>query len=121
MKFRMSFLALLAACLLSGPASAKEWKDLQCGAEWAPVQGEAPVYPTRAQARGIEGYIVMNYTISTKGEVTNIAVEDASPGNAFTRVATRALQDMRFPPCMQDGVATQQSGLSIRYEFALVD
>lgn len=123
MKHRFFLLTLLAVFL--APASVfaseiKEWKDLQCGPDWAPIQGEAPVYPNRARARGIEGFIVMSYTITPQGKVTNIAVKEAKPANAFSRVATSALSRMQFPPCIQDGVATQQADVNIRYEFALV-
>ena len=119
MKLRMCFLTL---CVLLTPLSAfaSNWQELQCGDGWAPVKNVSPSYPTRARERGIEGYVVMSYTITQKGSVANIAVADSN-SNAFTRVARNALREMKFPPCVQNGVAIQQENVKIRYEFALVE
>lgn len=119
MKIKILLVTLL---VMFAPVSAfaRDWQDLQCGDGWAPVKSIAPTYPTRARERGIEGYVVMSYTITQQGEVSDIAVADAD-SNAFTRVARNALSDMKFLPCVQNGVATQQQDVRIRYEFALVD
>lgn len=113
---------LLTLLVMFTPVSAfaRDWQDLQCGDGWAPVKAIAPTYPTRARERGIEGYVIMSYTITLQGKVSDIAVADTN-SNAFTRVARNALSDMKFPPCIQNGLATQQQDVRIRYEFALVD
>lgn len=118
MKFKVLFLLLIIGSAPS--AYARDWQDLQCGEGWAPIKSTAPSYPTRARQRGIEGYVIMSYTITQQGRVIDIAVAD-SDSNAFTRVARNALSDMKFPPCIQNGVATEQVNLQIKYEFALVE
>lgn len=100
-------------------ASAKEFTDLGCGADYGPKRHDPPVYPRRAEARGIEGHIIMGFTIGTDGTVTDIQVVDQNPDNTFVRSATRAVQSLEFPPCVINGQVTEQAAVSIKYDFRL--
>lgn len=122
MKKFTSLCALLVAAVATGyaPAShASEYQELGCGADYGPTQQEAPVYPRRAASRGIEGYIIMGFTIEPDGAVSDIKVVDQQPINAFIRTATHAVEGLRFPPCMINGQATRQPSVTIRYNFKL--
>ena len=98
---------------------ARTYTDLGCGANYGPTKSSAPVYPLRAQQRGIEGYIVMGFTITTDGKVRDISVVDAKPENTFVRSAMRAVENLEFPPCVVNGQVTEQAAVSVRYEFKL--
>lgn len=122
MRKLISVCTLAAAVVLCGyiPSSfARSFSDLGCGPNYGPEKNVQPVYPLRAQQLGIQGYIVMGFTIDTDGTVSDINVVDAKPANAFVRSATRAVENLRFPPCVIDGKPTQQASVSIRYAFKL--
>ena len=98
---------------------AREFHELGCGSDYAPKTQVNPVYPQRAAARGIEGYIVMGFTIGSDGAVRDVTVVDQNPGNTFVRSATRAVESLEFPPCVVNGKVTEQAAVSIKYHFKL--
>lgn len=122
MKKLTSLCAIAIAILFCGYAPdslARTYSDLGCGPNYGPKQDVQPVYPLRARQMGIQGYIVMGFTIGTDGKVSNVNVIDAKPANAFVLTATQAVENLEFPPCVIDGKATKQSSVSIRYAFKL--
>lgn len=103
---------------LAPVVKAQNWGDLNCGEDYSPVKSSAPVYPKRARQRGIEGSIEMQFTILIDGKVDSIEVKEASR-KVFIRSATRAVTELEFPPCIQNGLATSVTGVSIKYDFNL--
>ena len=67
-------------------------------AEVQPLTRVEPEYPQRAYVRGIEGYVRLEFSITTTGTVTEIVVVEASPPGLFDRAAIQALEQWRFPP-----------------------
>lgn len=122
MKKLISLCAITTTILFCGYAPdslARTYSELGCGPNYSPRQEVQPVYPLRAQQMGIQGYIVMGFTIGTDGSVSNVNVIDAKPAAAFVRSATQAVENLEFPPCVIDGKATEQPAVSIRYAFKL--
>lgn len=98
---------------------ANDWTSYNCGDGWGPTKGEPPTYPRRARQLGIQGYIVMSFSVNADGTVADIAVQEANPAKAFVRAATRAVESLEFPPCMTNGLATKVTDVSIKYDFNL--
>lgn len=121
MKIRPTIgLALAFALVMSAElVQARSWDTLQCGDEWGPKSAVAPAYPRRAQERGLEGSVVMGFTINLEGKVEDIEVVEGH--SAFVRSATRAVEKLEFPPCVKDGLATRQANVSIKYDFHLTN
>jgi protein TonB len=120
---KVSFLLIYVASILglltlASDAKAKSWSELNCGDNYLPVKSVAPVYPKRAQQRGLEGSIQMQFTIMEDGTVGSIEVLEASR-KVFVRTATRAVEGFEFPPCIQNGTATRVTEVSIKYDFNL--
>lgn len=113
--------AIFAFLFISAAVSvnAADWAGYECGPGWGPSKSAAPTYPRRARQLGIEGYIVMQFSVNTDGTVADIAVQDAKPSRAFVRTATRAVESFEFPPCMTNGLATKITDISIKYDFNL--
>ena len=110
----------LAAMLAIAPNTyASDWSQYQCGPGWGPEASTPPTYPKRAQQRGIEGYVVMSFSVMTDGTIEDIAVVDAKPKKAFVRTATNAVRSMAFPPCVEDGRVVKLTDVSIKYDFNL--
>jgi protein TonB len=68
------------------------------------IEDAAPVYPTRARARGIEGWVDVAFTVDAAGRVTGARVISAAPAGAFAEAALDAVRRWRYapPPAPQD-------------------
>lgn len=78
-----------------------------------------PEYPARAEARGIEGWVLIQYTITATGTVKDAVVIDAQPKNIFDDAAIKAILRWRFNPRIENGVAVERVGMQVRLTFNL--
>ncbi|WP_325895309.1 energy transducer TonB [Grimontia sp. NTOU-MAR1] len=78
-----------------------------------------PSYPTKALRRGIEGYVVVSFTINEEGRPSGIKIIEASPKRIFDREAIRAIKKWKYTPLLIDGKAVSQPGQSQKLEFVL--
>jgi bla regulator protein blaR1 len=79
---------------------------------------ESPVYPASAQARGVEGEVVMTFRILPDGRVTDIEPLSVEPAGeaGFVQAARQALRNWRFER-VPGGVGRQQRS----FQFRLAD
>ena len=91
------------------------------GADRAPVPlvRVDPEYPPRARARGIEGYVDVEFTISPVGTVQNPQVIGANPAVVFDRAALQAVRKWKYNPRIENGVPVSQGGVQVRIRFEL--
>lgn len=63
-----------------------------------PTRRVPPSYPRRAQRRGLEGHVVVEFLIRPDGRVKSgsVQVVEARPRRVFDEAATRAVADWRF-------------------------
>jgi protein TonB len=78
-----------------------------------------PVYPVVAEARGLEGWVLVEFDVNTDGSVTNAFVVESSSG-LFEKAALNAVYRFRFKPRVVDGVPQLSAGLQnlFRFEFS---
>lgn len=76
-----------------------------------------PKYPTQAARDGLEGWVMLSYTIDNIGRVTDITVLDASPKGIFDREARRALAKWRYKPTVKGGKPLAVPGVMVLLEF----
>ena len=86
-----------------------------------PFLTPAPEYPQRALARGIEGWVLVSFTIAETGAVVDAAVVDAVPPGIFDGAAIRALARYKYRPQIVAGVPTATPGMMLRIHFELED
>ena len=67
----------------------------------------SPVFPPRARARGIEGYVVFSLLIGVTGEIEQIEVLEAAPEGVFEEAATQGISQWRFEPALYQGQAVR--------------
>jgi len=83
-----------------------------------PIVTSKPRYPLRAQSRNIEGWVVVEFTITPTGAVIDAKVTDAKPKGVFDRAALNAIVKWKFKPKMENGKAVAQRAVQ-RMEFNL--
>jgi protein TonB len=80
-----------------------------------------PDYPPRALSRGIEGYVIVQFTITAAGMVKDVIVVDAKPKGLFDDAAVRAVGRWRYNPKVVEGVAVERVGVQTMITFQLED
>jgi len=87
--------------------------------EFLPIVKVAPQYPRRAAKKGIEGYVVVEFTVNKLGAVQDVIVLEAEPVNVFNRAAISAAKKFKYKPKITDGKATEVTGVRniIRFEL----
>lgn len=79
-----------------------------------------PVYPSEAISQLIEGYVVLEFTISEKGVVSDVLVLEAEPKGVFESEAVAAIKKWVFTPKKIAGKAVDSRARQ-RVEFGFVD
>jgi len=77
-----------------------------------------PVYPARAQADGIEGYVIVQFNVGADGTVSDVVVVESSD-SMFESAAIRAAERFRFKPMVVDGVAVPTYGVQNLFRFRM--
>ena len=85
----------------------------------APLVRIEPDYPTRAAQRGIEGYVVVQFTITPAGTVKDAIVLDAEPDGVFDSAAVAAISRWKYNPKTEGGVAVERRGVRVKLNFQL--
>jgi protein TonB len=87
--------------------------------EYLPIVKVAPVYPRRAQTRGIEGYVLLEFTVTKTGAVIDPVVIDAKPPGIFDRAAINAALKFKYKPKVVNGEAIDVAGVRNLITFEL--
>jgi TonB family protein len=90
-RWRTAAMIALLALASASPAFA-EMKGLR------PITRENPVYPYAALTNGIEGWVLVEYTVNERGHVVTPRILEANPPGVFDRAALRALSRWRYEP-----------------------
>ena len=89
--------------------------------EYLPIVKVAPIYPRRAQTRGIEGYVVLEFVVTKTGAVRDPVVVEAKPPGIFDRAAMNAALKFKYKPKVVNGEPIEVPGVRNRITFELAD
>jgi periplasmic protein TonB len=78
-----------------------------------------PDYPMKARQRGIEGWAVVQFTITPAGTIKDAKVVQAQPPGFFEEAAINAVNRWKYNPKIENGVAVERPGIMIRLDFKL--
>jgi protein TonB len=78
-----------------------------------------PDYPARAAQRGIEGYVVVEFTITPAGTIKNARVIRAEPNGVFDSSALAAVSRWKYNPKVENGAAVARTGVRVKLNFQL--
>jgi periplasmic protein TonB len=88
--------------------------------EYLPIVKVAPVYPNRALTRGLEGYVVVEFTVTPQG-TTRDAIVIESTSSLFERAAVEAALKFKYKPRVIDGQAVEVPGVRNKITFEISD
>ena len=109
--------ALLATCT-SMYVMAEE-TDTPVNQEYAPLEKKAPIYPYVTQFNGIEGYCVVQYTVTELGKVKDAFPETCSPIGLFEGVSVESAKKFIYQPRIVDGIPRSVSSVQNKFTFDL--
>jgi protein TonB len=76
----------------------------------------APIYPTEARSREIEGWIQVSVKVTPAGDVASARIEDGQKRQLFSRAALVAVKQWKYVP--QPDVSGERQ-VSVRLDFQL--
>lgn len=80
-----------------------------------------PDYPVSAKTNGIEGWVLVEFTVMADGAVANPVVIDAEPKGTFDKAVLRAVNGWKYSPRISNGVAVERPGMRVVLKFHLED
>ena len=88
--------------------------------EYLPIVKVAPIYPRRAQSRGLEGFCILEFTVTKLGTTENVrTVECSSP--LFERASINAAAKFKYKPRVVNGEPIAVPGVQNKITFQLED
>lgn len=78
-----------------------------------PLVRVKPKYPMRAASRHIEGWVKIEFTVTTTGTVANAKVVDAKPPGIFDDAALDAIKKWKFKQKIVNGNAVTQRAVQV--------
>ena len=84
-----------------------------------PIVQPAPVYPPRARARGLEGFAIVEFTVTAQGTTRDIRIVETSHTGIFDRPTIEAAENIIYKPRMVDGKAVDVPGVRVKFEYKL--
>ena len=88
---------------------------------YVPISQVPPVYPRRALERGIEGCVMLKFTVTKVGSTRDPSVEWAVPPGIFDRAAMRSALKYKYKPQIRDGEAIEVPNVRTVVIFKIED
>lgn len=88
--------------------------------EYLPIVKVQPVYPRRALSRGVEGYVIVEFTVTKQGTTKDIIVVESS-SSMFDNAAMKAAAKFKYKPRVVDGQPIEVPGVQNKITFEIED
>ncbi|MBA55363.1 MAG: protein TonB [Pseudomonadales bacterium] len=89
--------------------------------DFLPIVKVQPIYPRRALSRGIEGYVILEFTVTKNGSVKDPVVIEADPERIFDSAAIKAALKFKYKPRIVDGEPVDVAGVQNKLTFQIED
>lgn len=86
--------------------------------EYLPIVKVSAVYPTRALARRLEGYVVVEFNVTQTGAVKDVVVVESTEP-IFEKPAIEAALKFKYKPRVVDGAPVEVLGVRNKIVFAM--
>ena len=91
------------------------------GSDYVPILKANPVYPRRALARKIEGYVILEYTVSKSGSIKAPKILESKPASIFDASALKAASEYKYLPRIVNGEPIDVNGVTTRIVFEFLE
>jgi protein TonB len=88
-------------------------------ADVVPLVRVSPQYPPDAMMRGVEGWVQLEFTITTAGTVKDVRVVEADPKGYFEKAAISAVKRYKYKPKIENGEPVDRAGVQLVLSFKL--
>ncbi|MFD1217333.1 energy transducer TonB [Microbulbifer celer] len=94
--------------------------------DYLPIVKVQPQYPRRALQRGIEGWVIVEYTVTKNGSVRDPQVveaftKDGNPTSIFNRAAVKSALKYKYKPRVVDGEPIEVPGVKTKISFNMAN
>jgi protein TonB len=90
--------------------------------DYLPIVKVAPIYPNRALTRGIEGFCVVQYTVTSLGTTKDpVVVESQCSSSLFHRASVNAALKFKYKPRIMDGQAVEVPGVQNKFTYEITE
>lgn len=88
--------------------------------DYLPIVKVAPIYPQRALLRGIEGYCVVQYTVTRQGKIRDpFVIEDRCTHSMFHGPSLQAALKFKYKPRVINGQAIDVRGVQNKFTYVI--
>ncbi|WP_049724062.1 energy transducer TonB [Gilvimarinus polysaccharolyticus] len=108
------------------PVMTKTTLDLNgpLAGDYLPIVKVAPQYPRTALQRGLEGEVVVAFTVTRSGATRDVTVLraatlDGTPTRVFDKAAIKAAEGFKYKPRVENGTPQEVYGVQNRFIFEL--
>lgn len=90
--------------------------------DYLPIVKVAPIYPQRALSRGIEGFCVVEYTVTRQGTIRDpFVVPGQCSSSLFERASIQAALKFKYKPRIMDGQAVEVHGVQNKFTYEITE
>ena len=90
--------------------------------DYLPIVKVAPIYPNRALTRGIEGFCVVQYTVTRQGTVKEpVVIQDQCTSSLFHSASINAALKFKYKPRIMDGEAVEVPGVQNKFTYEITE
>lgn len=90
--------------------------------DYLPIVKVAPIYPQRALSRGVEGFCVVQYTVTRQGTIRDpVVIESMCSSSLFHRASVQAALKFKYKPRVIDGQAVEVPGVQNKFTYEIVE
>ena len=86
--------------------------------EYLPIVKVAPQYPSRAQSRGIEGWCIIEFTVTRNGTTANGKVVECT-SSLFANASLKAAAKFKYKPRVINGTPIDVPGVQHKISYEL--
>jgi len=88
--------------------------------DYLPIVKVAPIYPQRALMRGIEGYCIVQFTVTRQGTTRDpFVIENACTDALFRDPSIQAALKFKYKPRIVDGQAVEVTGVRNKFTYVI--
>ena len=96
--------------------------NLGAEGDYLPIVKVAPIYPTRALSRGIEGSCVVQYTVTRLGTIKDpVVVQDQCSSALFHDASVNAALKFKYKPRVVSGEEVEVTGVQNKFTYQITE